>query len=72
MYTMMQLKVVAHQKDAKDLPRSSNLANPRRAMIVQVLTNLTHCLEPQPDEDNENTAEKVWISNTYWTHKGFT
>ena len=37
---MMQPKAVVLQKDAKDLPLLSSLANLKRVMIVQALKNL--------------------------------
>ena len=54
MYTMMQPKVVVLQKDVKDLPLLSNLANLKRVMIVQVLKNLRKTVKKLNGEELRN------------------
>ena len=51
---MMQPKVVVLQKDVKDLPLLKNLANLKRAMIVQVLKNLKRTVKKLKGEELRN------------------
>ena len=58
MYTMMQPKVAVLQKDVRDLPLLSNLANLKRVMIVQVQKNLRKTVRKLNGEELRNCKGK--------------